>query len=168
VQAVINELDLGNYLHLGDLSGDEAASLACEVANLVVREYCGWVLFPSTVETVFLDGDGTDILKLPTMALSMVNTVVLDGVLIDPADYEWSDIGYLYYPVWTAGVANVLVNFEHGYTTRPGGPTLVALTIAAREYGNPERLSQASAGTVTRRWLTNELETRLLDPFRLP
>jgi hypothetical protein len=49
----------------------------------------------------------------------------------------------------------------------------VALSIAAREYLNPgPRLIEAQSGTVRRRYADagalSPLETRLLDPYRLP
>jgi hypothetical protein len=170
--------DLSHYLHLGDLSTDDAAILAVELGNAVVREYCGWWIYPTATESLIFDGDGTQLVQLPTMCLTAVASVSLDGVLLDPvADpgaYSWSGVGLLYRATgWTCGQRNIAVDFDHGYATRPGGPALVALSSAAREYLNPgPRLIEASSGTVRRRYSDkdslNPLETRLLDPFRLP
>jgi hypothetical protein len=170
---MIDIVDLGNYLHLGDLSADDAAILAVELGNAVVREYCGWSLFPVVSEVLTLDGDGTRLLRLPTLQLNAVNSVTLDGVLLDPTEYAWSAIGLLYRQWWACGARNVVVDFDHGYLTRPGGPALVALATAAREYLNPApQLVEASSGTVRRRYADpgqlSALETRLLDPHRLP
>jgi len=169
---MIDIVDLGNYLHLGDLSTDDAAILSVELGNAVVREYCGWWMYPATTETLTLDGDGTTLLRLPTMKLNAVNSVTLDGVLLDPTSYSWSGMGLIYHQWWTCSTRNVVVDFDHGYAERPGGPALVALATAAREYLNPERIIEASSGTVRRRYADSgsftELETRLLNPHRLP
>jgi hypothetical protein len=171
--------DLAHYLHLGDLSADDAAILAVELGNSVVREYCGWYVYPVLAGDIITgDGDGTQLLKLPTMCVANINSITLDGTLLDvvadPTAYTWSVVGLVYRDAgWTCGQRNIVVDYDHGYAARPGGPALVALSIAAREYLNPgPRLIEAQSGTVRRRYADagalSPLETRLLDPYRLP
>lgn len=147
------------------------AALAVQGASGAVRGYCRWGISQELAVTLRVTADGGRALCLPTLHLTAVDAVSVDGVALAAGSYRWVGRGQLYrdapWPRWST----VEVVCDHGYAEVPDVVRLVALGVAARYASNPENLRIASVGSVQRTFaalgLTN-LESGLLDEFRLP
>lgn len=96
---------------------------AVRLAGIVsaIRGFCGWHIGPSKTETLILDGNGHNVLLMPTHRITDVTEVVENGVTLDPDTYEWSEKGMLRRRcgVWTMRWRGVHVTLEHGYPVVP-------------------------------------------------
>lgn len=159
-----------------------SAELAIAGASGAARSYCQWAIAPSVEETWTLDGSGTPVLSLPTLRLTAVSAVAIDGTPVDPttgaagliSQYAWSANGQLYRAEgWPARFACVQVTAVHAYDTAPDEVALVVLAVAGRALNNPEGLQHKQVGQVSRSWEKgrpaelSDLECRLLDRYRL-
>lgn len=115
-------------------------------AIAAVQAYCGWIIAPSTIEDVVFDATCSTVLRLPTLYLTALNSLTIDGVTIDVADttqVEWSQSGYLRR---SAGFGTLLrgvaVNMTHGYVDFPGDIWAVIERVTARSQTNAEQLVQ--------------------------
>lgn len=110
---------------------DQAAA-----ALQVVQDYCRWHVFPSTTETLTLDGPYQFVLMLPSLLVTDVTTVIEDGTtLVEGADYEWSEIGILRRlgdTPWTGKLRGLSVTLTHGYASEPDALAAVVERVAAR------------------------------------
>lgn len=62
----------------------------------VVREYCGWNVYPNETTTWTLDGSGTEVMLVPSLYLSAVTSVIEDGTeLLEGAGFTWSEAGII-------------------------------------------------------------------------
>lgn len=149
----------------------DTAALAVAGASGVVRTYCRWAISRETDVTFTVDGSGTQILGLPSLYLTNVTSVTVDGVPVDLADVRWSQRGQLYrsavWPRWSRIEALV----DSGYTETPDVIKIVCLSLAGRFVSNPQALKRAIVGAVQRVYAdtrATSLEIALLDAFRLP
>lgn len=161
--------DLRDYLQRP--VDDAAALLAVAGASGAVRSYCRWVLTEELEATLHAAGTGSRVLGLPTLMLTAVTAVRVDGELLDEEDYQWAQRGQLYrpapacWPLWS----RIEVDCDHGYPAAPDAVQIVALGVAARYLSNPESLRDATTATVTRTYTLGftELEAALLAEYRL-
>jgi hypothetical protein len=148
--------DLAVYLQR-DLDRS-TAELALVTASAVVRRYCGWVL-TETTETTVVHGDGTRLLRLPTLRLTDVADVQLFGQSLTATDwvtaadmaedeYTWTYPGLLLRANPWPYPAPVTITYTHGYTDLPADIPLVALAFAARTVTNPEGARVRTVGVV--------------------
>lgn len=161
--------DLDDYLQR-PVPPDQAA-LAVAGASGIIRSRCRWNISREVGVTFKVDGSGTYVLNLPTLRLTDVLSVTVDGGPVDVDDLRWSTRGQLYrdtvWPRWSMIEAVV----DSGYPDNPDVVKIVALSLAARYIGNPQALKSATVGAVQRVYATpepNPLELALLDAFRLP
>lgn len=172
-------------------AGDPDLMLAS--AEGEVRSYCGWHIWPEVTEDVVVNGTGQDVLPLPTLYLTAVNSVsetvgygteAIVTALVDGADYDWSQAGYLtrisygFSRYWTTKLRGVTVNITHGYAECPPEVQAVILSVAARatdgadgagiDQAGPFRYSPAknSDGSTGGTVLTT-LEKAVLDRYRV-
>lgn len=95
---------------------------------------CG-VAFVPRYGKVTLSGNGRYTLLLPPRATA-VRSVTLDGVAVSTTDMRVMASGELYNPAgWTAGYANYVVAYEHGYSD---GPERMAANRAALTWAKHE------------------------------
>jgi hypothetical protein len=152
------------------------AETALAAASGLVRHYCRWPI--SAESTTFVqDGNGAQLLSLPTLRLNAVTAVRVGGVLLDPGQYEWSRGGQLYRngAYWPARFRSVEADVEHGYAEVPDEVRAVVLALTTRYYVNPDGLRSKSVGAVSRTFgdaaaagdLTR-LEMSLIAGYRLP
>lgn len=151
------------------------AELALAGASGVVRAFCRWSI--SAEDTTFtVDGTGSRILRLPTLCLTAVESVTVDGTALDPLDYRWSANGLIERGAgWPRRFRAVDVACSHGYDVTPDEIRIVVLSLAARYYGNPDGLRSKTVGDISRTFLLEsmrgdmtQLETALIDGYRLP
>jgi hypothetical protein len=149
------------------------AELALQAASGIVRDHCRWDIAEETA-TFVVDGSGTPILSLPTLRLTDVAEVRLDGVVLDPADCTWSANGLIRRIglVWPRRFRCVEVDVTHGWAPIPDGIRAVVLTLASRFYANPDKVLSKTVGGISHTYATttdlNDLELALVDGHRLP
>lgn len=159
--------------HLGRTLDPAVAEQALDMASAAVRGYCGWNL--SREDTTFHVEAGTGpLITLPTLHLVVVSDVRCGG---NPVDLTLYPINFsLKGQVWGtwAPTCQYELDVTHGYDPVPDVLTLVTLDLAARIVENPQGLTSATTGQVSRTWGTSgggstmsALHERLLDRFSL-
>jgi hypothetical protein len=167
--------------HLQRLVDPAVADLAIANATSAAQAYCGWAL--AREEATFqLEGDGGSRLTLPTLYLHAVDEVRVGDLVM--AGLDLSGVvaykkGQLYRPEGWPLHSIVEVDCEHGYDPLPDVLKLVVLDVATRSVSNPEALSAATVGAVSRVWGSSSrpgaaddsalsaLHMRLLDAYSL-
>lgn len=89
---------------------------AWRAAQAAIRGYCGWHVAPSVTQSLTLDGPGSTLLRLPSMHVTDVTSVVNDGREI--TDPQWSASGMIR-GRWTEKFRGVTVTLMHGYDPCP-------------------------------------------------
>lgn len=108
-----------------------------DAATDMIRRYCGWHVAPEIEETMRLDGHGSPVVKLPTLALAEVLAVKVAGRTIDPADVHYSTAGLLRLPVTVPDQFGALeVTVRHGFESASEVAALVE-TIKERAESTP-------------------------------
>lgn len=170
---LVSEAELATYL--GRSVGEEAATLAVATASGIVRDYCRWCI--SSEETTFVvDGSGTSLLGLPTLRLVEVAEVRIDGVVIDPSEYSWSERGQLSRVAgWPARFRCVEADVTHGWSPTPDSVRAVVLALASSRSVNPEGLRSKTVGAVSKSYVVeamrgdlSDLQMSLISGYRLP
>ena len=159
---------------------DEERLLQAEAA---VRAYCGWHIAPvRTDDVVALDGPSSGYLLLPSLHVTAVASVVVDGEEVDPTTYTWTRGGVLRRGTgytWGATPSGVTVTFTHGHDAPPPAVTAVVQAIAQRAVDNPRSLVRTQVGpfgdTYSQTGFNQSLpiavlaaEKELLAPYALP
>lgn len=164
--------ELGFHLQRDDLDPD-VADQAVQLASGAVRAYCQWDI-TETTETLWAVGNGLPVLTLPTMMLSEVLNVEIDGEqldLLDPLALTFSRTGQLFRALGWPKSAQIRCDCRHGYDPVPDVLKLVTLELAARGINNPQGLLSAATSTVSRTFANangprlSELDQRLLDRY---
>lgn len=127
------------------------AEMLLEMASSAVRTYCGWELSRTTT-TMYAEGAGTSLMTLPTLCLVDLFEVRADAQVVDPFEYpyKFSRKGQ----VWGFWVCAVQYEFdvEHGYDPVPDVLKLVTMDLTGKHLSNPESLTSATVGQVSRTW----------------
>jgi hypothetical protein len=167
--------------HLQRVIDPVGAELALTLASGAVRAYCGWNLAQETA-TLTGYGDGGQILTLPTLMLTTVTEVRIDGEVQDltlPVTDRGRVLptqkGQLFLAAGWPAFCEVQADVVHGYDPVPDLVKLVVLDMAARRLVNPDLLVSATVGQVSKTYATGRsdptamtsLHERLLDRFRL-
>lgn len=124
---------------------DEAQiAQAIEEATAVIRNYCNQSIGASLSETFLMDGRGTDKLFLPELPVNEIESVKVDGVELDSAQYALAENGILWRlgGVWTKGARNIEVVYSYGYSDIPADIVGVCYRSAARVYQAQLKASQ--------------------------
>lgn len=128
------------------LTASEADRL--EQAEASVRDFCGWHIAPERTETVTFGQPSGPRLMLPSLYVTAVSSVVVDGITLDAADYLAHQSGWIervgYGTAWYGDV--VTVTFTHGYVFPPANVTAAVQSLAQNAVGNPAALSRKSIG----------------------
>lgn len=138
--AIINPSDnLVTTTELTDFQSGDAQS-AIDRATADVRGECGWHIAPSRTETLKVRANGRTTILLPTLRVTDVAAVRVDGVALASEDFSCTPSGILARTsgprVWTAG-ATVEVDLTHGYATTPEDLAGVVLARATRSQADP-------------------------------
>ncbi len=132
-----------------------SAQDALDDATATIVEYVGWPVFETVDDTHTEDGSG-NVIFLPTMFLTAVDSVVDNGVTLDPSTYTAEANGTLRLRSsrFSYGLATVVVTFTHGWQ-EADVPRLfrrICLDIATRIYGNPDVSQSEQVGGVAESW----------------
>lgn len=155
-------------------SGDPQAVI--DQATALVRAYCGWHVSPVATETITVDSDGGRVLLLPSLHVTGITSVTVDGV--EQTDYSWSEAGYVTGCYWPVGPRSVVVTLTHGFADVPDVKSII-LAIASRAQASPNGVIRAQAGQVSETYSQTSSnvaggvslmahEMRILDLYRIP
>ena len=148
---------------------------AIDSAVAAIRDYCGWHVWPERTETMRRDGEGGRVLTLPTLHVVDITEVREHGTVVDPASYEWSEVGDVRRigGSWTRRWRALEVDLTHGYPEVPAALRgLVVDTVAeavTHPVGAPTAIGPFQWGAqvpASSRWLSEQ--RTLLDRYRLP
>lgn len=181
-----------------DFANELAIDFALDAACQAIRGYLGQTVDAVDADIITLDGTGRRGLILPEMPVRAVNAVTIDLGLsteIDVTDFddgfggvlyrtgaqdapEWWDWDWWGPPsrplrAWPLGVANITVNYDHGFTTVPADLMMVAIQIARATVnaGTPGVTGETIGGySYTRDVNIDALGAfrRILDNYKLP
>ena len=156
---------------------------------------CQWHIAPTITETRWcpIQPDGT--IMLPTLYLTDVQSVSIDGVELDPTTYHMHEAGYIRwhrpYVTTSAGLLwpmendqpfreypspvnrHAEVTFTHGYTDLPAPVKAVALELATRAMEQPSgAATELAAGPNTIKFgplgiVPTDEQRRRLGPYTL-
>ena len=157
------------------LSGDSDAALVA--AEAAVRSYCGWHVAPPKAETVTVWGDGADVALVPSLHVTEVSEVRVDGKAVD--GYTWRAHGTFH---GRRLCGRVEVDMTHGFAAdSPAGEVLrsTILAVAARAKASPSGVVRAQVGQVSETYSQTgsnqaggvallDSEKAALAPYRLP
>lgn len=126
-----------------DATGSTVSDTALAMASGLVRDYCGWSISEET-DTLTLDSDGGIYLFLPSLLVTTVTSVILNGVdaagqpmpTLLATDWDWRTNGQLTWLKddcgWPSGGQRVTVAYTHGYTVVPDGVQAAVVSAAER------------------------------------
>src|SRR5690606_27910058 len=122
---------------MGGLSDADADDRIAEAAEMV-RGYCGWHVWPSEDQTVTVDARGGDMVPLPTLKLTAVDTVehreLYDHTSTWTAatsGWDFSEGGWLLASgCWPDGPRTVRVAMTSGWPDCPRGVAAVVVGLA--------------------------------------
>lgn len=168
-------VDLGLFLQAE--VDEDTADLLLAVASGLIRAHVGWSISEESGVTHVTQGDGGNLIWLPTKRLTGVTSVEVDGEPLAGDAYRWTSTGRLRRVAgrWPCLEQSVEVVFTHGHDPVPDDVRGVCLALAGRLHSNPEGLRSWSVdglmetnatGAETGLVLT-EIEKRALDPYLL-
>lgn len=97
-----------------------------------VRGYCRWHVAPSVDETVVVVGVGSGAVLLPTLMLTDVAAVRVDGVAVSLDSVRWTPHGVLYRDAGFAVGSVVAADITHGFAECPADVREVGERLAAQ------------------------------------
>lgn len=114
-----------------------------------IRTECQWHIAPAWQEELFLRGDGSSLLLLPTLKLISVEEIAIRGTLSDLSGFVvdpsvngiWIRKG-----CWTSEPQSIRVVFTHGYEECP--PELKAAAAQIARQDRAAGFGQVSIGQV--------------------
>lgn len=139
---------------MAGLADEQVEDLLDEAADMV-REYCGWPVWPRQTVTVVVDARGGDMVPLPTLMLHEV-TSVEQRPLFDQSPaawqpveggWDWSEGGWLLRcGCWPDGPRSLRVVMDSGYEEPPGAVGSVLLALAVGIARRPGRVASMRVG----------------------
>lgn len=130
---------------------DPKAYLVLDAVSNDIRDAAGWSISQQTGVTWTLDAPASPDLFLPTLHLTAVTSVTVDGTALASTGYEWNEWGQLTRLSgvwWRRGVrrlANVVVVATHGYPVGqvPGEVKSLCLEHSIRRLSAPDGVVKA-------------------------
>lgn len=170
--------DVESYTGQRLSADDPEVQRALDAALARARRYCAWHVSPVQTETFVLDGDGSERLSLPTLAIESVDSITVNGVVIDPS--EVASPAYAPYVLirrnrWPRGYSNIAVTVAHGYSAadcpdwREAVLRMVDQIFAIAENEGLGALTSRQVDDVTLRWASGGVDSDirdLLDGYR--
>jgi hypothetical protein len=155
---------------------DNAASLLAASSG-AIRDYCGWSISAETDVVGVFDGPGTELLVLPTLLLTAVTEVLVDGQALTSEQWRMSRSGLVRRVggCWPCEFGSVQVTYSHGHNPAPDAVKALCVTVAARQPAHPSPLQSETVGEYSYRTaltlpgsiVLERIEQRLLDRYAL-
>jgi hypothetical protein len=177
--------DLASFLQVPTVDR-YSAELALDLASDAVRAEVNQDIDVATTTEIH-DGlppthPWANTIFLRQIPVTGISSVVSDGLLLVPTEYEWSAYGTIvrYSLPFSALLGGIAVTYTHGWATTSRQYRLArvtALQVAARCYVNPGQLDVLTIGSISRsfpkendgrtgRVELTRYEQRRLDPLR--
>lgn len=135
---------------------------AHDAAEAMVQSFCGWHIAPSVREVLELDGEDSRVAFLPTLRLTELHSLSVNGTALDLTQVEWSRTGVIRWPfLSTTTLADYLgwdrdptyshprgrfrgvqAEVTHGYEAWPGDLLAVVDRLAGRIQNDPGNVVQ--------------------------
>lgn len=107
------------------------AELFLGSASDIIRNYLGYDPIRHT-EKKYYNGNDTNILRLGSKPIQKINSVFIGDLEIDTDSFDFDDDTLIFKDdVFTAGVKNILIDFDSGFEKVPDLIKLTCLRIAA-------------------------------------
>ena len=132
---------------LGVSSTDDDAQLTrlITAASDFVANYCSRTFASTVMSDRKYHGNGNSTLVLRNWPIISIQSLAIDGVTVDPANYSFYDrMICLSQGVFNRGLANVSVSYTAGYTTIPLGLEQAVIELIAFKYREKERIGHSS------------------------
>lgn len=147
-------------------------------ASAAIRRYCGWHITPNIEETFVLDGPNSDLLQVPTLHMTDVLELKLQGTAVDVEHLEWSQKGMIRRHGWPNKFRSIRAKVMHGFEDAADVKQIVQ-QIVANAISSPLGATRESAGQVSISWSTTapgvaggvsilQRDMAVLDLYRLP
>ncbi|MFD7247780.1 hypothetical protein ACFV6Y_38265 [Streptomyces massasporeus] len=126
--ALVDRADLEAKFEAGD------PEFFVTAAEAEVRKHCGWHIAPSLTVT---DGryrvGERGLVMLPSLHITEVASVTVDGRVLDEDEYDWEPCGFITrrLPSWPID-PYVRVTFTHGYAECPADVAAVVFELASK------------------------------------
>lgn len=125
-------------------TGSLIVAIALDSACESVRSYLDQTINFVAADTLELDGNNQVTIRLPQRPVRAINSITVDDEVLEIDDWnlKGARLRRIDGGVWTLGIANVVVNYDHGYDITelpsdvpvPADIRLVALLAARRVY----------------------------------
>lgn len=146
-----------------------------QAAEDAIRRYCGWHVAPVVTETLRVDGTGSSNVILPTLQMTELISVTVQGRAVDLERVHWSNAGMLRLPFAVPNEYGALeVQLKHGFENASHIGALVA-DIKKRAEVMPAGITRKRVGDVSVDYASVDQsglklfasERSMLDPYRL-
>ena len=124
-------------------------------ATHAIRQYCGWHIAGTELDTMILDAEGGRVLTLPTLHVTNVQEVKVCGEVLDVAAYDWSRLGNIELRAgqWPDRYRSVEVTLEHGFPAAPDVAQIIK-QVCASAISSPMGATREQSGAVSISWAT--------------
>lgn len=151
-----------DWPHYTDVPAPSNAQELLDAAAGLVVDEVGWSIERQVLTDEEFDGDGSRLLKLPTLHLVSVEEVRVDDEAV--TDYRTSRKGMLSrLRGWPRGFGRIHVSFTHGYETVPDHIVALVVAIAARPVSVPAGIAMEMADRLQVRYETGHAGAPHLD-----
>lgn len=145
-------VDAFNAMTNGRFTGDGRIPAALAAAQNAVRNYVGWHLAPSMGCEFQADSVDTGrIVQLPSRYVTSVESVTVNGQLLQPWDYALKPFGLLYLlrrPV-RSGWNDITVRYTAGLAEVPGEVASLIVSLASHALSTRYGVQSETAGGVS-------------------
>ena len=133
------------------VAGDPRIELLLDGAYAAVAALCGWHVTPSLTHTLVLDGTGGKFLNLPSMHVTDVSEVRVNGEPV--AGYTWSEAGLLALDqgVFPDRFRSVQVTMTDGYKSAPAVVAVIQSMVLGA-LASPMGATREQAGSISVTW----------------
>lgn len=154
-----------------------------DAATGEIRAACGWHVAPSVTHTLTVESSGSRLLILPTLRLTAVTAVRVDGQDLVSSGYTWRESGLITRRggSWPSAPAVIEADVTHGWQPDevPHIKGLIAAMVTRVKATKNGLIVRAQAGQVSRTYsqvasnqaaglsLTEHERTNVLAPYRL-
>lgn len=133
------------------------ATTMLNAVSSAVRRHCGWSISQETVTDQKFDTDGSDLLLLPTLYLTAIAEIELQGVVLTPdTDYIWSATGKVRRlprgTFWPDAYGSAIVTWTHGYAVTPEDLQAFIVGKVAEMSGSKPGLIEEQVGGIRTRY----------------
>lgn len=144
----------------------EIVDAACDE----IRTVCGWHIAPAISETLTVDGPGGTVLILPTLWVTALTTITVEGAVLASTAYTWSRgavVRRIDGGVWPTKQGSIAVALTHGYPACPPAVRREVQRVAAARSTIPAAITQSQVGAVSISYSPPTVDESVIAAYRL-